>query len=201
MTQQTSPTNVTRIDDAFVDGPLDACDAVSARLCAAGRRGATPVLIGEALAAYWRLVAVADVASRAGLLHALREDIAAGHTTVRACVPVALGDPDFQVALEAALAYVGGWPASVERRAHVVEEVVDWIVRGLALNRVALFCALLERADALCLERLARVRTRLAEPEAAAVFAALRDREIDVAVATFLAEWRSAWGVEASVAA
>lgn len=200
MTQHTSPSSVTRIDGAFADRPLDACDAMSARLRAAGRRGAMPVLVGEALAVYWRLVAVADVVSRARLVRTLREDIVAGHTTVRACVPVALGDPDFQVALEAALAYVGGWPASVARRAHVVDEVVDWIVRGLALNRVALFCALLERADAVCLERLARVRMRLEEREAAAVFAALRDRELDVAVVTFLEEWRSASGAEASVA-
>ena len=114
---------------------------------------------------------------------------------------MALGDPDFQVARDAALAYVGGFPASVDRRSHVVDEVVDWIVRGLALDRVALSCALLERADAACLERLARVRARLEEREAAIVFTALRDRDLDGEVATFVEEWRSATRATASVAA
>jgi len=192
MTQQNSPSSAPRLDREFVDPSPDTCDAMAARLRAAGRRGAAPALVGETLADYWRFVAVTDVAGRARMLRALRDDVAAGHATVRACVPVALGDPAFQVAREATLTYVGGWPTSVDRRTHVFDEVVDWIVRGLALDRAALCCALLERADAACLERLARVRARLDEREARAVFAALADRALSVDVATFVEEWRSA---------
>jgi hypothetical protein len=201
MTQQSSHTSTVRTETEPVDPRRDPCDAMASQLRAAGRRGAAPTLIGEALANYWRMVGLTDAASRARMLRALRDDIAAGHTTVRACVPVALGDPDVHVARDAALAYVGGFPASVDRRSHVVDEVVDWIVRGLALDRVALCCALLERADATCVDRLARVRVRLEVQEAEIVFAALRDRDLDGEVAAFVEEWRSTIRGAASVAA
>ena len=200
MTQQSNPSIAAHIDTP-VDPQLAARDDMTARLRAAGRRGAARALTGEALAGYWRLVAVTSVAQRATMLQELRDDIAAGHTTVRACVPVALGEPAFPLARDAALEYVGGWPTSVDRRAHVVDEVVDWIVRGLALERAALFCALLERADPACLERLASVRARLDERETAAVFAAFQGRQVDVEVATFLGEWRATSLDRVSVAA
>lgn len=191
MTQQSSHTSAVRIDGGLTDGRCDPCDAMATRLRVAGRRGAAPTLIGEALASYWPLVALTDSASRARVLRGLHDEIADGRTTARACVPVALGDPDFEVARDATLVYVGGWPASVDRRSHVVDEVLDWIVRGLALNRAALACALLERADATCVQRLGCLRGRLEAREADVVFAALRDRELDGEVATFVEEWRS----------
>ena len=200
MTKQCNLSSPARIDDS-VDRPRDARDEVAAHLRAAGRRGAAPALTGHALACYWRLVAVTSAEERLAMLRALREDVAAGHTTARACVPVALGDPEFHVARDAALAYLGAWPTSVDRRAQVVEEVVDWIVRGLALERTALVCALLERADAGCLERLARVRRRLDAREAGVVFAAFQDRDTGDEVATFLEEWRALTGPAESVAA
>lgn len=200
MTQHDQLIGAARIDQGIAR-PLDACDETMACLRAAGRRGAAPALTGEALARYWPVVAVTRVEQRIAMLRELLEDIAAGLTTVRACVPVALGDPEFHLAREATLAYLGGWPASVDRRAQVVDEIVDWIVRGLALDRAAIFCALLERADAGCLERLARLRTRLDARETAAVLAAFRGRAIDREVTTFLEEWRSLSSAEASVSA
>jgi hypothetical protein len=196
--QQTRLTQPARLVDRA--RPCDACDEVAARLRAAGRRGAPHALVGAALADYWRLVAVTGVEARRALLRALREDVAAGHTTVRACVPVALGDPEFELARDATRACLGGWPASVDRRAQVVDEVLDWIVRGLALDPAALVCALLDCADAACLERLARIRGRLDVRTTEAVFAAFRNVEAGAEVATFLDEWRAA-GCVGSVAA
>ena len=200
MTQQ-SHTSSTARNDEVVERQADVCEATAAQLRAAGRRGAAPTLTGHALACYWRMVAVAGVDRRLAMLRALQDDVSAGWATARAFVPVALGDPEFRIARAAARAYVGGWPASVDRRAQVVDEVVDWITRGLALDRAALCCALLDDADATCLERLARVRHRLHGREAAVVFAAFRRRELDTGVATFLEEWRALAGVAESVAA
>ena len=84
MTQQSSHTSTARSQNEPVDRRRDICDAMVAQLRAAGRRGAAPALIGEALAGYWRMVALTDATGRAGMLRALRDDIAAGHTTVRA---------------------------------------------------------------------------------------------------------------------
>jgi hypothetical protein len=199
MTQQTRLTTPVRRNDSV--RPRNACDDTAARLRAAGRRGASPALVGQALADYWRLVAVTGIDARRALLRALREDIAAGHTTVRACVPVALGDPEFDLVRDATRTCLGGWPASVERRAQVVDEVVDWVVRGLALDSAALVCALLDGADAACLERLARVRSRLDVRTTEAVFAAFRHGAVGAEVAAFLEEWRAAIGRVDSVAA
>jgi hypothetical protein len=200
MTQQIRLTSPLRWTDDGVR-PRDTCDDTAARLRVSGRRGAAPALVGQALADYWRLVAVTGIDARRALLRALREDIAAGHTTERACVPVALGDPEFDLVRDATRAYLGGWPASVDRRAQVVDEVVDWIVRGLALHPAALVCALLDGADAACLEQLERVRRRLDIRTTEAVFAAFRNGEIGAEVATFLEEWRAAIGWVDSVAA
>jgi hypothetical protein len=196
--QQTRPTNATRF--AAQVRPRAASDDMAERLRAAGRRGAFHALVGEALARYWRFVAATGVEARRALLRALREDVSAGHTTARACVPVALGDPEFELARDATRIYLGGWPASVDRRAQVVDEVLDWIVRGLALDAAALVCALLDCADAACLERLARVRGRLGVRTTEAVFAAFRDLDVGAEVATFLDEWRAVGCVD-SVAA
>ena len=189
MTQQWNSANAAR-PAAPATRTTAPSDETQAHLRAAGRRGAPYALVGEALAHYWRFVANTTVAEREVVARALRADIATGHTTARAYVAVALGEPDFALARAAMRAYVGGWPASVERRAQVLDEVIDWIARGLALERAALCCALLDCADATCVEKLARVRNRLDAAEVDRVFAAFGD-DVHVDVATFLEEWRS----------
>jgi hypothetical protein len=189
MTQQWNSTNAARpaVPAIWTTAPSG---ETQAHLRAAGRRGAPHALVGEALAHYWRFVANTTLSEREAVVRALRADIATGHTTARACVAVALGEPDFALVRAATRAYVGGWPASVERRAQVLDEVIDWIVRGLALDRAALCCALLDCADATCVEKLALVRNRLDTAEADRVFAAFRD-DVHADVATFLEEWRA----------
>ena len=189
MTQQRISANTAR-SAAPATWTIAPHDETQAHLRAAGRRGAPHALVGEVLVRYWRFVAKTTVSEREAVVRALHADIATGHTTVRAYVAVALGEPDFALARAATRAYVGGWPASVERRAQVLDEVIDWIVRGLALDRAALCCALLDCADATCVEKLARVRNRLDAAEADRVFAAFRD-EVHGDVATFLEEWRA----------
>jgi hypothetical protein len=187
MTQLWNSTNAVHAapqDDVAIDAGL----AMLARLRAVGRRGAPSALAGAALAAYWRHVGQSAPEQRAGMLRALRAEIAAGHLVHRACLPVALGEPDFALAREAARAYLGGWPASVERREHAVADVIDWIVRGLALNRAALCCALLDGADPATLERLGTVRARLSTPEAAIVFDSFSATS-QGEVRAFLDEW------------
>ncbi len=164
--------------------------ALRARLQAAGGRGAPPALAGAALAEYWRFVARSTVAERADVLRGLRADIAAGRAGPRACLAVALGEPQLDLAREATRAYLGAGPTSAERREHAVADVLDWIARSLALNRAALCCALLDAAGAVALERLAPLRSRFSSHEAAAVFTAL-GRPTSGEVAQFLEEWRT----------
>lgn len=173
-----------------------ACDALAPRgevlyqrLRAAGRRGASPALAGDALADYWRFVAHSNVEERADIVRRLRGDIAAGRAGPRACLAAALGEPHFDLAREATRAYLGAGPTSAERREHAVADVLDWIARSLALNRPALCCALLDTAHAVSLERLAPLRSRFSPPEAAVVFGAA-GAHAGTEVAAFLEEWR-----------
>jgi len=165
-------------------------NAMRVRLQAAGRRGAPSALAGEALADYWRFVGHSTLEERTDLVRGLRADIAAGRAGPRACLPVALGEPQLDLAREATRLYLGAGPTSAERREHAVADVLDWIARSLALNRAALCCALLDTASAVSLERLSTLRSRFSPHDAAAVFASFDGATVGE-VAAFIEEWRA----------
>lgn len=156
---------------------------------AAGQRGAPALAVSRALVAYWRALPSAGRAERAGLLPLLREAVRRGATTSRAWTCVALGDPDFAIVREATLGYLGAPAVSLERREQCVSDVLDWIVRGLALDRAAAFAALVDLNDAVVLERLAGYRGRLSLDEAAGVWRAHAGTTSPV-VREFVEQWR-----------
>lgn len=164
--------------------------AMLAQLRAAGRRSTAPGVAGEALVAYWAFVREIPADQRRSLLEALQAAAHEDGLTARAWLPVALGEPQFDLASEAARRYLGGWPASVERRERGIADVTDWVVRSLALNRAALLFALLEQADAEGLERLLALCHRLRDEEARVALEAC-DRSGRTLLADFAAQWRA----------
>ena len=88
------------------------------------------------------------------------------------------------------LGYLGGTPVSVERSEIAADDALEWIRRGLALNRVAVFVALLQLGDVTINERLAGLRGRLNAAEAAAVWCAFADCD-GTPSGDFIAEWRA----------
>jgi hypothetical protein len=132
----------------------------------------------------------APSAERWSVLDELQRAVADGATTSRVWLPIALGDPQFELAHAAARHYLGGWPASVERREQGVADVTDWIVRSLGLNRPALLFALLEQADGDALERHGALRGRLTSAEARVVLAAC-ERGGGDALVEFATQWRA----------
>jgi hypothetical protein len=170
---------------------VDAAATILRQLLACGTRDATIGAVGQALACYWTWLRQADVDARSRLLARLRQAQEAGRTGPAAWVPVALGETDPALVHAAVRAWVGTGPVSVERLARATADAADWLRRGLALNRAAVFVALLERADEALLQRLAPVRGTLARDEALAVLAAcdgLRDEHSR----RFADEWRAA---------
>jgi hypothetical protein len=159
-------------------------------LLVAGERGAAPAVITVALMHYWRELRLASVTQRRWVVEELRAAVRRGETTVRAWLPVALGETDPALVREAVLGYLGGMPASVERRERAVGEALDWIRRGLALNRVAVFVALLQLGDVALNERLASLRGRLTRAETAAVWCEFDDCD-GMPSGDFIAEWRA----------
>jgi hypothetical protein len=190
MTHQGNPAIDRAQVPIFTTDAARPADALRAQLHAAGRRGAAPDAAGRALLAYFRFVGIATLDARAALLEELRQEVAGTRLTPRAWLPVALGEPQFELARDATIGYLGGWPASVERRARAIEDVIDWIRRDLALNGPALFCALLCGADADLLERLAGLRGRFA-PEVAQGILGHCENSSSPLLQEFAVEWRT----------
>ena len=144
-------------------------------LLVAGARGAAPALTTAALLHYWRALRLASVTQRRWVVDELRAAVRRGETTARAWLPVGLGETDPALVREAVLGYLGQTPVSIERRECAASDALDWIRRGLALNRVAVFVALLQLGDVAINERLAGLRGRLTAAETAAVWCEFRD--------------------------
>ncbi len=172
------------------------CADVSAHralLCAlilAGARGAAPAAVTAALMRYWQELRLASVTQRRWVIAELHAAVRRGETTSRAWLPVAVGETDPGLVREAVLGYLGGTPVSIERRELATGDALDWIRRGLALNRVAVFVALLQLGDVTINERLAGLRGRLNDAEAAAVWRAFADCD-GTPGGDFIAEWRT----------
>ncbi len=143
----------------------------------------TPVLVQ-----YWQALPHVAVEERTRWLAATIARVRTGETTTRAFVAHALGDMDEGIVFAAAAHYAGAHPISIERRQAAVGEAADWIRRGLALNRGAVFAALLSLGDASVDDTLAGLRLILthAEIEVVCRQAAARPSR---ATRTFLAEW------------
>jgi hypothetical protein len=103
-------------------------------------------------------------------------------------VVFALGDVDETLVCDAVTEFIGTHPVSVDRRRAAVEQAADWIRRGLALNRGAVFAALLSCGDASIDESLAGLRLILTQGEIEAVcrHAVARPSR---ATRLFLADW------------
>jgi len=159
-------------------------------LIVAGARGAAPALTTAALMLYWRDLQLTDASQRRWIVEELRVAVRRGETTARAWLSVALGETDPALVREAVLGYLGGTPVSVERRERAAGDTLDWIRRGLALNRVAVFVALLQLEDGALNERLAGLRGLLTATEATAVWNAF-DASAGTTSGDFIAKWRA----------
>lgn len=149
-----------------------AIDRLLASLRECGRRGTAIDRTMPALQRYWLSVPRLSLGERAAAAARLQAEVRAGTTTPRVWLPVALGEPAFELARAATAAYAGASPSSVEHRGHLLEDVLDWVRRGLALNPSAVYAGLLDVAAPGALDRLACLRSRLTPAEAHEVLAA-----------------------------
>lgn len=124
----------------------------------------------NALISYWhRLPADAQTIRRINLA-ALCEEVRAGRRPPEALVTAAIGDVDDDIVCTATHAFLEGCASGPSgRRAAAIDATLEWVTRGLALNRGAVFAVLLGISDAAVLERLAAQRLTLSEKEVATV--------------------------------
>ncbi|MCU0232379.1 MAG: hypothetical protein MUC67_13600 [Acidobacteria bacterium] len=144
----------------------------------------------HALVDYWHELPSLSSADRRRALEAAARAVRAGLRPASALLPAALGDPDGDVVRRATAHYVSSFgAASADGRLRAIEEASEWIRRGLALNRAAVFLALFDLGDPAADARLAPLRLTLPEADAAIIW---REIEADRSrrAREFLADWR-----------
>ena len=140
----------------------------------------------HALISYFQRLPAESPAARRRTLDAIRERVRAGLEPRSALVPFALGDVDDGIVAAATQAYVSAGAGSNDPGASC--EAAEWVRRGLALNRGAVFAALLTSNDAAAHERLAAQRLSLSAEEVAVVCRQLPATPAKPVLA-FLREW------------
>jgi hypothetical protein len=119
--------------------------------------------MNSALISYWHRLPAESPAARRKTLDVIRDRVRAGLEARSALVPFALGDVEDGIVAEAAQAYVATPAGATD--ADALTEATEWVRRGLALNRGAVFGALLALEDEWVVERLAALRLVLSAAE------------------------------------
>lgn len=123
--------------------------------------------MNSALISYWHRLPAESPAARRKTLDAIRDRVRAGLEARSALVPFALGDVEDGIVAEATQAYAAAPAGATDADART--EATEWVRRGLALNRGAVFGALLALEDERIVERLAALRLVLSAAEIEAI--------------------------------
>jgi hypothetical protein len=140
-----------------------------------------------ALIDYWQKLPARSAASRRRGLDEARRRVDDGERGADHLVPYALADHDEDVVFAATAAYVGVVRDVVGRNA-AAQDAAEWIRRGLAINRGAVFAALLALGDAGVNEHLRSLRLALSVDDVATVCRRAGRRSCERSRA-FLHEW------------
>lgn len=147
--------------------------------------------VTSALIDYWHRLPSDSVATRLRRMQSLAAKVDGGAGAPAALVACALGDVDASVVLAATTACIPRTSFPAARRA-ALEDACEWIRRGLALNRGAVFAAVVQSGDGEALARLARLRLTLTTTEIETLCALLRDRPLPRRTRRFFEEWLGA---------
>jgi hypothetical protein len=143
---------------------------------------------------YWREQLARPVAARRRDLDVVLARIRSGAAAAPALLPFALGDTDREVVFRATVGYVGGPSAHDATSPAAAEDAVEWVRRGLALNRAAVFAALLSLGDERVIEQLRPLRLVLSDAEIDAVRTGL-DADLPVPTQEFMHSWNELRGL------
>jgi len=140
----------------------------------------------SALIDYWQRLPAESPSARRRSLDAILERVRSGLEARTALVPFALGDVDDGIVAAATQAYGGATAGAAD--ACALLDAAEWIRRGLALNRGAVFGALLALEDERAIERLAGLRLALSVAEIETACRVLGPRP-GARATDFLREW------------
>jgi hypothetical protein len=124
--------------------------------------------ISNSLVDYWQRLPAAPPQARRRCLADTVQRVRRADLPAASLVPYALCDVDDDIVIAATATFVGA-SDGVTPRSGPVDDALEWIRRGLALNRGAVFAALLSIGDPSVNLRLAAYRLTLSAEEVAAV--------------------------------
>ena len=150
-------------------------------------RSITPVLID-----YWHRLPASPVHQRRHNANESCNCVREGRLPVDALLPFVLGDPDEDVVYAATSAYVGLRRDGAARRSSI-DDAIEWVRRGLALNRAAVFAALLAAGDPRINARLLPLRLTLGQDEVTVVCRRV-DHDARRPTRKFLRDWAELLG-------
>jgi len=136
---------------------------------------------------YLKRLPARSAAARRQFLEETRSGVALGERGAESLLPFALADHDEDVVFAATSAYVGVVRDALERNA-AAHDATEWVRRGLAINRGAVFAALLALGDDGINERLLPLRLALSADDVATVCRRAARRPCERSRA-FLHEW------------
>ncbi len=123
----------------------------------------------HALIDYWHRLPATPASIRSQALQRTCQRVRAGELAPDALVPYALADIDDDVVCGAVSEYLDSNATRARTHGEPVDNTLEWIRRNLALNRGAVFAAVLGRGDPALNERLAPLRLTLSADEVATV--------------------------------
>lgn len=146
--------------------------------------------VSNVLIGYWQRLPTEPCAIRRANVAAACRDVRSGALPNAALTVFALGDVDDEVVVEATRAYVERAASPIEdARAVAIDDVLEWIRRGLALNGGAIFSALLDLDDPVILERLVALRLGLQPQDLETICRRYKSAPTSK-VERFLEDWR-----------
>jgi hypothetical protein len=151
-------------------------------------RSITPVLID-----YLHRLPASPVHQRRQNAHESCNRVREGHLPVDALLPFVLGDPDEDVVYAATATYVGSTRNGAGARRSSIDDAIEWVRRGLVLNRGAVFAALLAAGDPRINARLLPLRLTLGHEDVTVVRRRV-DHDARRPTRKFLREWTQLLG-------
>ncbi len=149
----------------------------------------------SALIDYWQKLPQRPSAARRRLLDEVHHGVRCGERDASALIPFALADSDDEVVGGATAAFLAVAQDEPSRTA-AAHDASEWVRRGLACNRGAVFAALLLRGEERVNEKLLPLRLTLSEDDVATVCRRVARRSCERSRA-FLQEWHELLAGEA----
>ncbi|MGB5102721.1 MAG: hypothetical protein WBO04_05295 [Steroidobacteraceae bacterium] len=125
--------------------------------------------ISNALIDYWHRLPATPASTRCRNLERTCQHVRDGDLAPDALVPYALADSDEDVVYAAVSHYLDSARSHDPGRGPATDDALEWIRRHLALNRGAVFAAVLGRGDPALNERLSSLRLTLSADDVATV--------------------------------